>query len=103
MSYSLAFHPQVKLEVHDSLLWYNEKSEGLGDSFLLELEQANHILQEAPTVWPKAKGKIYKYNLKRFPFIIYYKVTQNTVFVYAVAHASRRPGYWLSRRYQQDI
>jgi hypothetical protein len=68
MSYSLGFHPQVKLELHDSVLWYDEQSEGLGDSFLLEVEQANHILQEAPTIWLKIREEIHKYTLKTFPF-----------------------------------
>ena len=35
---------------------------------------------------------------KRFKYIRYYKqVTDELIMVYAVAHASRRPGYWLRR------
>jgi hypothetical protein len=33
----------------------------------------------------------------RFPFSIVYSIQGDTLFVIAVAHASRRPGYWKRR------
>jgi len=35
---------------------------------------------------------------KRFPFVIYYEVLRDVVFVWAVMHAAREPGYWRARR-----
>ena len=32
-----------------------------------------------------------------FPFVVFYYVRNHTPIVLAVAHASRRPGYWLGR------
>jgi toxin ParE1/3/4 len=37
---------------------------------------------------------IYSRMLKRFPYTIFYVVEGNTVFVLAVAHQRREPGYW---------
>lgn len=37
--------------------------------------------------------------VQRFPYLIYYEIRDpQPIYVYAVAHASRRPGYWLRRR-----
>jgi hypothetical protein len=36
--------------------------------------------------------------LKGFPYLIVYEVFDDQVFVYAVAHASRRPNYWRTRK-----
>ena len=37
--------------------------------------------------------------VQRFPYVLYYEILDPTrVRVYAVAHTSRRPGYWLQRR-----
>ena len=39
--------------------------------------------------WPRLKG---------FPFLVYYEIRDpQPVLIYAVAHARRRPGYWLRR------
>jgi hypothetical protein len=36
--------------------------------------------------------------LRRYPYLLYYARTDPAqVTVFAVAHASRRPGYWLRR------
>lgn len=36
--------------------------------------------------------------VRRFSYILYYEILDPTqVVVYAVAHSSRRPGYWLRR------
>jgi len=43
-------------------------------------------------------GAYYWVRLRRFPYLIYYRVvTDSLILVYAVAHARRRPGYWLGR------
>jgi hypothetical protein len=36
--------------------------------------------------------------LNRFPYLLYYEIRdEQSVLVYAVAHARRRPGYWRRR------
>jgi len=35
--------------------------------------------------------------LRRFPYTIFFTVTELSVEVTAIAHAKRRPGYWISR------
>lgn len=35
--------------------------------------------------------------LARFPYLIFYAVADGSVEVHAIAHTSRRPGYWLKR------
>ena len=37
------------------------------------------------------------YRLKRFPFSIIYLERRDYIWVLAVAHSSRRPGYWKNR------
>ncbi len=35
---------------------------------------------------------------KRFPFLIYYEVLEDKLWIWAVMHAAREPGYWKSRQ-----
>ncbi len=36
--------------------------------------------------------------LQRFPYVIFFETEADRVVVWAVAHAKRRPGYWVARR-----
>lgn len=38
-----------------------------------------------------------KHVLRRFPFVVFLKATEEAVEIVAVAHEKRRPGYWLDR------
>lgn len=69
----------------------------MGDDFLAELEAAYDAVAELPETWPKFQKGFRRYLLTRFPFSIIYKDTNEKIFVVAVMHNSRKPGYWLSR------
>ncbi len=102
MKFKSVFHPQVKLELHDSYLWYQSQSLGLGDRFLKEVKKSIALIQESPKIWPKHKNKFHKFVMNHFPYIIFYKVSKNIISIYAIAHTSREPGYWLSREYHNN-
>jgi plasmid stabilization system protein ParE len=36
-------------------------------------------------------------SLSRFPYVIFFRADAEVVQVVAIAHAKRRPGYWLER------
>jgi toxin ParE1/3/4 len=94
---SLIFHPDVSYEIKESYLWYQEKAEGLGVNFLDELETAYQAILELPNAWPNHSRGFKRYLLTGFPFSVIYKYTANVVYVVAVMHNSRKPGYWLKR------
>jgi hypothetical protein len=43
------------------------------------------------------KGLFRRYLLQRFPYGLIYAVEGQTIFVVAVMHLKRKPGYWVSR------
>jgi len=93
----LIFHPDVYNEVNDSYHWYQKQADGLGDDFLFELEEAYQIIEELPETWPKFKKGFRRFILTKFPFSIIYKEAGRFIFVVAIMHNSRKPGYWLKR------
>jgi len=97
MTYTIQFHPQIKYEIKDSYNWYESKTIGLGESLLLELEDAFSLIQEAPHIWSKKRNIFSRYVVQRFPFSIYYTVENENIYIYAVAHSSRKPYYWKER------
>jgi len=94
---TLRFHPEVAGEIGASYRWYQEQAEGLGDDFLNELESAYQVVVEFPETWPLFHKKFRRYLLPRFPFSVIYRVKGDDIFVVAVMHNSRKPGYWSAR------
>lgn len=94
----LLFHPDVKEEVKSSYIWYQNQAQGLGNDFLSELETAYQAIEELPDTWPNFQKGFRRFLLSKFPFSVIYRTTKNTIFIVAVMHNSRKPGYWEERK-----
>ena len=93
----IIFHPDVSLEIEASYKWYQGQAEGLGDDFLYELESAYQTISELPDTWPRFSKAYRRFLLGKFPFSVIYRANKSSIYVVAVMHNSRRPGYWKSR------
>lgn len=93
----LIFHPEVSREVKASYNWYQEKVDGLGEDFMNELESAYQAIIEFPQTWPKFQRGFRRFLLSRFPFSVIYRKNGNLIYVIAVMHNNKKPGYWLKR------
>ncbi len=93
----LLFHPDIASEVRTSFNWYQNQAAGLGDDFLSELEGSYQAIIELPDTWPKFQKGFRRFLLSKFPFSVIYRKSEDVIFVVAVMHNSRKPGYWLSR------
>jgi len=93
----LKFHPDVSVEIRASYCWYQEQAEGLGDDFLNELESEYQAVAEFPQTWPLFVKGFRRHLLPNFPFSVIYRESGGTIFVVAVMHNKRKPGYWLGR------
>lgn len=95
--YKLIFHPEVEYEIQASYEWYENQATGLGDDFLNGLETAYQAIIELPFAWPKFHNHFRRFLLSKFPFSVIYRFDEEIVYVVAVMHNSRKPGYWLKR------
>ncbi len=41
--------------------------------------------------------QIRRYIVPRFPYLVYYRTQDERIDVFAIAHQSRKPDYWLER------
>lgn len=99
----LELHPEARAELRSAALWYDERRSGLGDEFLAEVSAALGRIGDVPESypsWPTARmtgPMIRKASIHRFPYVIAFERHEQHVLVLAVAHAKRRPLYWLTR------
>jgi plasmid stabilization system protein ParE len=95
----IQFHPDTKIEVKDSFDWYQLQSKGLGHEFLQELDEAFNSIQSLPSTWSKFGQSHRRYILGRFPFSVIYQIKGDAeIFVLAIMHNHRKPGYWNERK-----
>ncbi len=93
----LKFHPDISQEIKKSYKWYQKQAIGLGDDFLDELEDAYQVISQLPGTWPLFQKGFRRYLLAHFPFSVIYREHDGFIYIVAIMHNSRKPGYWLSR------
>ena len=85
------------MEFIESAVYYEKQVPGLGERFESEIRHATDLLLDQPEIGPLVDPNLRKFILTRFPFTVYYCVTADVLRIEAVAHQSRRPGYWKLR------
>jgi toxin ParE1/3/4 len=84
-------------DVKAAVAWYRRRSNKAAVEFIEELNRATATIQEAPTRWAIQKNNTRRFSLWRFPFTVIFEEEDSRIVVWAVAHGSRRPDYWVKR------
>lgn len=95
---SLKFHEDATAEYLASLIWYAERNNATAIEFQNAVETAVRRIIAAPESFPSFDVGTRFVIVDRFPFSIIYEQIEAAIQVVAVAHSSRRPGYWRYRR-----
>ena len=96
-------HDEAVFDAAEAARWYSQQKRGLGREFSQELKRTLRLLRSDPGRLPLLESaprnvEVRRILMARFPYKIVFEVVKNEVVVLAVAHGSRRPNYWLSRR-----
>lgn len=94
----VTFHPDAEVELDDATQRYEGAVVGLGLDFQDEAARVLEMAQRLPDLGsPYARTNARILRLRRFPYLVYYVNREHDIFVCAIAHNSRRPGYWTNR------
>lgn len=90
-------------EITEAALWIDSQCPGLGEEFwrevdakLVEIEQYPRRFGMSEFATPEIELR--SAFLRRFKYVIHFAVEVDEAQIVSVAHAARKPGYWLSRR-----
>ncbi len=75
---------------------YKEVDSGVADRFIAAVSDTFQRLQQFPLSGAPIDHQTRRMVVQRFPFVIYYFPLTSEILVVAVAHRTRRPGYWTS-------
>lgn len=97
MTYTL--HPEAQNDLRAAARYYQERADAkLSLALLAEFERSVRLLLHHPrlgALWHHGKRRLI---IQHFPFSIIYSVVNDEIRILAVAHQSRRPGYWRGRQ-----
>lgn len=92
------FHNEALAEYLNSAA-YSENMFGLGEEFVQAVEHAIAAISSDPKRYKPAGENLHDFRMERFPYHFFYLHLPGSerVTILAVAHTSRRPGYWKPR------
>ncbi len=92
-----SFLSPAEEEMIDASIFYQRASQELGTDFLDEVQRMINVLRDRPKLGSPAGRGMRRTPLQRFPFSIVYAEELDAIVIIAIAHHSRRPGYWNKR------
>jgi plasmid stabilization system protein ParE len=97
MSLSWLIRPEAEAEIAEAKDWYDEKRRGLGDDFLECVDATLERIRRNPESYAVIYKTLRRAMVRRYPYGIFYKITDTQIVVVGVIHARRRSSVWKSR------
>jgi plasmid stabilization system protein ParE len=92
-----AIHPEADAEFADAARYYAEIAPELGARFYLEMERLIRDVCAHPERFRMFDPPARRHFSAQFPYVIIYLVKPDHVWIVAVMHMKRKPGYWRER------
>ena len=93
------FSAPASEELAEAIRWYEDRRAGLGSELYDAVAAAVELIRTHPEIGAPRGGLFPSRQLRvaRFPYKVVYRVREHDIYVIAVAHLRRRPGYWEHR------
>lgn len=86
--------PQARQDIIEAVSFHDARREGLGDELYEAIRDTVNSIRTQPEAYGHEEGDIRMKLVRRFSYVIYYRVLNDRIDVLAVAHTSRVPDYW---------
>jgi plasmid stabilization system protein ParE len=90
-------HEQAAAEYDAAFDWYLQRRPDAACNLDAEFNRALAEIAHAPQRWASGFYNTRRFLLRKFPFLVIYRERLHDIQVLAVAHTSRKPGYWKER------
>jgi len=94
---NVVIRPEAESDIKDAYEWYEAQRKGLGEGFLLCIEEALSRVSRNPEIYSVVYKEVRRVLIHRFPFGVFFIENEERVSVLAVLHARRNPKTWKGR------
>jgi hypothetical protein len=93
LSYSSILSSRAQKEIAISWEWYEERLQGLGDRFVMEVVSRIMDIENNPERYPTRFKSYKEISTTTFPFLIIYRINtrEKSIRIVSVFHTSRNP------------
>ena len=90
----IEYHPSLNTELEEVRDYYESQSFGLGGDFVGEFERQVLKIAAMPERWMIVRGDLRRSLMKRFPYVIFFRILESDVIrVTVVKHEKRHPSF----------
>ena len=97
MKRKLAFTSRASADIEKAYAWYESQRRGLGAEFQNELTRVLSVLESMPEAGPIVRKDLRRALVNRFPFALYYRLTDFAIEIRGCLHQHRDPSAWIRR------
>jgi len=94
---TIRFRFEAREEFIESCRFYEERDPQLRLRFEAAIDAKLSSILENHELYPVVDGEVREATIERFPFTIYFRVTDTAIRVMSLFHQSRDPSVWQSR------
>lgn len=81
---NVEFTGEARQDILDSYLWYENQRIGIGDEFILCIDEACERISRYPESSPKVYTHYRKCLVRRFPYVLYYRIVEERIIIVCV-------------------
>ncbi len=82
------------LEAYD---WYEGQRPGLGETFLAAIDRVEERIIANPFQFPVVYRDARRASMRRFPYVLLFRLVGDDAFLLVLHHSSRHPRRWQAR------
>jgi len=97
MSLPIVFRVEARVEFDEAFDWYEQQQAGLGVDFLMCVAELLERIELLPEAYEVVFENVRRAVVRKFPYLILYKVEPVQVVILAVFHSKRDPQVWQER------
>jgi toxin ParE1/3/4 len=94
MAHRLKVSRRAEREAGAAYEWYEKQLSGLGERFLIALDQQFALIQRSPRLYGEVLPGVRRALLSHFPYGVFFASKGELVSILAVVHTSRNPKRW---------
>ena len=91
------FTAAARADLTEALDWFEAHAPHMATPFRAALRSTVMRIAENPKQFPGSSRRTRRALLRRFPYLVIFRETNEAVYVIAVFHASRNPATWRQR------
>jgi hypothetical protein len=88
------FTSVASLELKEAIDFYESAENGLGASFLTEVEETTGRIAANPMAWTQMSPRTHRCRTHRFPYGLFYQIRKDEILILSVMDLRRDPRLW---------